>query len=165
MKRVTVQQHREQELCAPPLLTCSAPCSWPSSLRGTRSSQWDLWTWWMFPSRSPGTTKHSQAGAVEHTLGSASVGFRSQDGGFHFALSEVKRRTPGDISVNLRLEPKPCRRAVSDFKWKLKAITLKSSYRALQKIEGGNEWEEKVAVLLSKIWFFLWISLTMHKNE
>lgn len=93
----------------------------------------------------------SQFHAVEHTLGSVSVGLRSQDGEFHFDLSEIKRRTPGDISGNLRLEPKSCRTAVSDSKWKLKAITLKSSCKALQKIEGINEWEEKVVVLLSKM--------------
>lgn len=86
----------------------------------------------------------SQFHAVEHTLGSVSVGLRCQDGEFHFALNEVKRRIPGDISANLRLEPKSCRTAVSDSKWNLKAITLKSSCRALQKIKGINEWEEKL---------------------
>lgn len=81
---------------------------------------------------------------MEHTLGGVSVGLRSQDG-------EVKRRTPGNISVNLRLEPKSCRTGVSDSKWKLKAITLKSLHRALWKIVGINEWKEKVVVFLSKI--------------
>lgn len=67
------------------------------------------------------------------------------------------------LSVNLRLEPKSCRTAVSDSKWKLKAITLKSSW-VFRKTEGKNEWKEKVVVLWSKVWYFLWISFTMHKE-
>lgn len=41
-------------------LTCSEPCSWPSSLQDTRFFQWGPWTWWMFPSRSPERVKTKQ---------------------------------------------------------------------------------------------------------
>lgn len=37
----------------PPVLTCSASCSWSPSQRDTRSSQSGSWTWWMFPSGNP----------------------------------------------------------------------------------------------------------------
>lgn len=148
MKRVTLHKHREQEHWSP--LPClpvlhhahGHPVRGINVLPNEIFEHYERFHQEVLEQQN--TVRLGQCNTLEFLRDE-----RGKRGGS--TLLPVKSRELLVISVNLRLEPKSCRTAVSDSKWKLKATTLKSLCRAFWKIEGINEWKEKVALLLSKV--------------